>query len=66
MKVTEENKVRKEIKLKGYTRFTNEWKVGEKNGSAFLIKFYGKPSNEITIRRRGSSKRVTGTTEKLL
>jgi hypothetical protein len=66
VKVTEERQVRKAIKLKGYTRFANEWKVGKKEGSAFLITFYGKPSNEITIKRRHSSKRVPGTTGKLL
>jgi len=53
------------IKLKGYTRFTNEWEVGNK-GSAFLITFYGKPSNKKTIKTRYSSKSLPGTTEKLL
>jgi len=66
VKVTEERQVRKVIKLKGYTRFTDEWKVGGKKESAFLITFYGMPSIEITIKRRHSSNRVTETTEKLL
>jgi hypothetical protein len=66
VKDTGERQVGKVIKLKGYTRFTNEWKVWGKKGSPSLITFYGKPSNETAIKKRRLSKRVTGTTEKLL
>ena len=59
MKVTEGRVVRKSVKPKGYTLYTNEWKVGRKKGSAILIMFYGKPSNNTTTKKRHSSKKGT-------
>jgi hypothetical protein len=64
VKVTEEKQVRKAVKLKGYTRFTNEWEVGEK-GSSILMTFRGESSNVATIKKRHSSKRGSGTPTKV-
>jgi len=58
VKVMEERQVREAVKPKGYTLhdWVESWK---RKGSAFFIRFYGKPPNDTTIKNRHSS--VKGT-----